>query len=953
MTTRWPWLVGALTLALSVPTAAVATAPAGRAVTADPGPRPQAARAAGQALSELRADADEPVRVRRDASGEVRFVGSVDGAALLDGGARAGARATAASVLDEYGAVFGLDGESSRAVVGRTLPGAGGATVVRADQVVDGVPVFGGQLVLSLDDRNDLVSVAAATTEPLAVPAPVVTEATARQVALRLAARTHRVPLGALTVRSLGRRVFDPTIVHVSDPAGVRPVWQLEVTNGSDVRETVLVGTTRGEVALHFNDAPDLRRRVCDNVNLAISDARTPVPICTLAARTEGGLVTGNADVDQAYTNLGRTAQAYTDLDAIDLTQLIGTTVGGAKTLQATVRWCFSDSACPYRNAFWDGAQMVFGQGFAAPDDVVAHELTHGFVEHTAGLFYFHQSGAVNESLADTLGEIVDHRNGADDDTAWTIGEDLPGIGAIRSMKDPTLFGQPDRMTSSRFVSADVWYDNGAIHDNDGVGNKTAHLISQGGTFNGRTVTGIDGGDPGLTKTGRLYLETIPRLTSGAEFADLALALETTCDQLAAAGTTGFSAGDCASVRTATAATELAAAPVDPEAAAPEVAASCPTGHEYAELARDDDAHTDQLGWTFGSLWQRTPANGTPAYAAEGTSSLFAWNPDPTLGDPARSDLTGKAFGVPTGKRTYLHFRHAHLMDWTPEDDGVPLTYHDGGQALVQVLDSSTGTWVTRTGLPWVNGPTRTLASDPAPGWAGDSRGYGSSRVDLTSLAGQTARIVLRVVGDTEGSLLGWWVDDVRLFGCTPHEPTAPRSLTAASTRTGSTLTWAAPAAVPGGLQHYLVTRNGAAAGTTTGRSFGLTKPAGTGPVTLAVRAQDRDGRTSPAVALTLTSTTTRSTLTTSKVKGKLYVDVRGTVRGAGSGTAVRSMPVQLLRSYKATDPWRVVGQGTTGTTGTKSWRLLQTKSARYQVVALGRSTLFGSAGAVTRVAMR
>ena len=83
---------------------------------------------------------------------------------------------------------------------------------------------------------------------------------------------------------------------------------------------------------------------------------------------------------------------------------------------------------------------MVFGAGYAAADDVVGHELTHGYVERTAGLFYLHQSGALNESLADTIGEVVDHRNPASPTTTptWRIGEDLPGGGALRSMKDPT-----------------------------------------------------------------------------------------------------------------------------------------------------------------------------------------------------------------------------------------------------------------------------------------------------------------------------------------------------------------------------------------------------------------------------------------------------------------------------------------------------------------------------------
>ena len=174
------------------------------------------------------------------------------------------------------------------------------------------------------------------------------------------------------------------------------------------------------------------------------------------------------------------------------------------------MRWCFSDDSCPYDNAFWDGRQMVFGAGYAKADDVVGHELTHGYVERTSALFYFHQSGAMNESLADTVGEIVDHRHGVDDDAAWNVGEDLNIPAAVRSMKDPTLHGQPDKMTSALYQADDFQSDGGDVHTNDGVGNKTAYLISQGGTFNGHTVTGIDAGDPGLAKTGRLYLETIP-----------------------------------------------------------------------------------------------------------------------------------------------------------------------------------------------------------------------------------------------------------------------------------------------------------------------------------------------------------------------------------------------------------------------------------------------------------
>ena len=53
---------------------------------------------------------------------------------------------------------------------------------------------------------------------------------------------------------------------------------------------------------------------------------------------------------------------------------------------------------------------MFYGQGFASADDVVGHEMTHGVIERNSDLFYWGQSGAINESLADVMGEIIDHR---------------------------------------------------------------------------------------------------------------------------------------------------------------------------------------------------------------------------------------------------------------------------------------------------------------------------------------------------------------------------------------------------------------------------------------------------------------------------------------------------------------------------------------------------------------
>ena len=218
------------------------------------------------------------MRVQRADDGGVEFVSSTDGGAMLDGDDRATPRGTAQEQLSRYGDAFGIDGELSRAVVKQTLDSSTGGSIVRADQVVDGVPVFGGQVVMSLDEDQGVVSVDSATTEAAQVPDAVVSEAKAQRSALAVTAKTHRVGTDELTATGKGRRLYDPAIVHTHDPGGVRPVWEFEVTNGSDIREPVLVGTDRGEIALHFNDAPGINRRICDNSEPQDHQGSDPCP---------------------------------------------------------------------------------------------------------------------------------------------------------------------------------------------------------------------------------------------------------------------------------------------------------------------------------------------------------------------------------------------------------------------------------------------------------------------------------------------------------------------------------------------------------------------------------------------------------------------------------------------------------------------------------------------------
>ncbi len=203
---------------------------------------------------------------------------------------------------------------------------------------------------------------------------------------------------------------------------------------------------------------------------------------------------------------------------------------------------------------------MVYGDYMVA-DDIVGHELTHGVTQYTSNLIYAYQSGAINESFSDIWGEFIDQTNGSGNDSdfvKWLIGEES-FLRANRSMKDPTAYGAPDKM-SSLLYSNDP-YDNGGVHINSGVNNKAAYLMVEGGEFNNRIIIGI-----GLNKTAAVYYETqVYHLTMGANYNDLYYALIQACQNLIGGGD-GITQNDCGQVRMAAEAVEMIPEPAAPTA---------------------------------------------------------------------------------------------------------------------------------------------------------------------------------------------------------------------------------------------------------------------------------------------------------------------------------------------------------------------------------------------------
>jgi Zn-dependent metalloprotease len=149
-----------------------------------------------------------------------------------------------------------------------------------------------------------------------------------------------------------------------------------------------------------------------------------------------------------------------------------------------------------YDNAFWDGTQLVFGDGdgeifdrFTRPVDVLGHELTHAVTEHTAGLRYRGQSGALNESVSDVFGSCLKQwlLGQSVNEADWLVGAGLflPGVNArgLRDMAEPgTAYDDPRLGRDPQGASMDGYIettdDNGGVHLNSGIPNRAFHLAA-------------------------------------------------------------------------------------------------------------------------------------------------------------------------------------------------------------------------------------------------------------------------------------------------------------------------------------------------------------------------------------------------------------------------------------------------------------------------------------------
>jgi len=328
-----------------------------------------------------------------------------------------------------------------------------------------------------------------------------------------------------------------PELAYLPSDGALRLVYVVTMTgkleDKTPVLDEVLVDAVNGDIAARLPHIHSAKNREVHNLNHGTS---LPGPL----SRAEGGAAVNDGVVNTNYELLGTTYDCYKDLfnrDSYD---------GAGAKLVSSVHY-----GNKFMNAYWDGSQMVYGDGdgvnasnFAKSMDVTAHELTHAVTSSTSNLQYSGQSGGLNEAMSDILGETCEwyRDNQVVSANTWKVGEDIytPGTpgDALRYMNDPKL----DGLSLDYFAD----YSSGVdVHYSSGIPNLAFYLLAQGGTHpRGRSNINVSG--IGIAKASKIFYKADTALfTSSTNFAAAKTATEQAAAQL------GYSSAEIASVTAA------------------------------------------------------------------------------------------------------------------------------------------------------------------------------------------------------------------------------------------------------------------------------------------------------------------------------------------------------------------------------------------------------------------
>lgn len=419
--------------------------------------------------------------------------------------------AAAESLMSEYGLdLFGVSyadlelGEVS-------APDITGTGSVRATQVVEGVPVVDGELVMTVADPEGAAGVTAVRGRVF----PGLDVATEPQLGARQAARSAKRLSG-------GDVVETPSLVIVPDNGGTL-AWQVVIFGseaGGSTGDSISLSDGRYFISAENGELLMLRpttaertsavallpRGVRRTIRFAAADPnsvevtgpnplggeltaiglRTPDGVALVDttvptyddATGDGAIVTYTAqDTEKSpgrlYVERPANGTRISDPEAI-AAQAMSRAVydyyaslgrrswdNANGTLLSTVN--YSDST--FCNSYFNGEQMIYGNPCADQSgpaevseveiDTAGHEITHGVINTSSNLVYSGQPGALNESFADYFGNVIGNKYKNTDSVAIFEGG-CTGFTDATSMCNPN----PDGSLSLRYMLNGATYDD-------------------------------------------------------------------------------------------------------------------------------------------------------------------------------------------------------------------------------------------------------------------------------------------------------------------------------------------------------------------------------------------------------------------------------------------------------------------------------------------------------------
>ncbi len=374
----------------------------------------------------------------------------------------------------------------------------------------------------------------------------------------------------------------------------------------------------------------------------------------------------------------------------------------------------------------------------------------------------------------------------SEDSRRWLFGEDSPGWGGfLRDMWSPTCGGDPGKVTDAQY-----WCDTGdfgGVHHNSGIVNHTYALLTDGGTFNVQTVTGI-----GLTKAAHIYWRAKETYqVPVTDFHDHADALEQACQDLIGVNLAGLTtgaasgqiitAGNCGELSKAIAATELRTQPAQCAFATlldQDPPTHCGVGDSATLFVEDFESGFD--GWTAANAgvngtwtarnWHVSsslPMQRSGSAALAPNSSRFGDCVYGTAPEAGEMTMDSPAIVLPAGSYVpMLSFLHSMATETGWNGGNVKINVNNGGW---QAIGSAAFVY---------NAYHATLAAGSNPNngeqvFTGTDEGslagaWGESIVDLSSFASPGDTIRLRFEFGVGACFLsqGWHVDDIRVFSC-------------------------------------------------------------------------------------------------------------------------------------------------------------------------------------------